>query len=344
MKRFFGSTALVGFLLLAFCFSAQAQDKTFNIKLSLHIPPRIDVGSYAASLYFKTQVEQLSAGRLKVQIFPSNQLGSERESLEGLKLGTHQMDFTSSGSVPSFFPEVQCLAIPYLFPDKAVAWKVFDGWFGKEMAEAMAKKTGMRILGIGENGIRHFVLKNKQVKTPADLKGMKIRTMENPAHIRMMKALGANPTPIAWGELYTAVQQGVVDGFELPLSLVESVKFYEVAKQVTLDGHLYDPLFLSVNEKFFQSLPVDLKSVLINASAEMITVERGIMSFYNDYQSLENIKKMGMTVYAPTAAEKEMFKTATQKPVIEYIESQIGKEWVEKLNKALREAEAELKK
>jgi C4-dicarboxylate-binding protein DctP len=161
MKRFFGSAVLVAGLILTFCFSATAQDKTFNIKLSLHIPPKIDVGSYAASLYFKTQVEQLSAGRLKVQIFPSNQLGSERESLEGLKLGTHQMDFTSSGSVPSFFPEVQCLAIPYLFPDKAVAWKVFDGWFGKEMAEAMAKKTGMRILGIGENGIRHFVLKNK---------------------------------------------------------------------------------------------------------------------------------------------------------------------------------------
>jgi C4-dicarboxylate-binding protein DctP len=343
-KRFFGSAILAGILILVLGFSAQAQDKTFNIKLSLHIPPSIEVGSYAASLYFKTQVEQLSAGRLKVQIFPSNQLGSERESLEGLKLGTHQMDFTSSGAVPSFFPEVQCLAIPYLFPDKAVAWKVFDGPFGKELAEAMAKKTGMRILGIGENGIRHFVLKNKQVKSPADLKGLKIRTMENPAHIRMMKALGANPTPIAWGELYTAVQQGVVDGFELPLSLVESVKFYEVAKHATLDGHLYDPLFLSVNEKFFQGLPADLKSVLVNASAEMITVERGIMSFYNDYQSLENIKKKGMTVYAPTAAEKEMFKTATQKPVIEYIESQIGKEWVEKLNKALREAEAELKK
>lgn len=318
--------------------------KTYTIKVSLHIPPKEAVPSYAAMLYFKNLVESQSKGRIKVQLFPSNQLGSERESLEGLKMGTHQMDLTSSGAVPVFFPEVQCLAMPYLFSSRAVAWKVFDGWFGQELAEAMVKKTGMRILGYCENGVRHFVTTKKKIETPADLKGLKIRTMENPAHMKLVKALGASPTPIAWGELYTAVQQGVVDGYELPTPLIEFVKLYQVSKYVILDGHIYDPAFIWINDKFYQSLPVDLRSIVTNAVVEANVIERAKQAYWTEVQAANNLKKQGMVLTSPSPQAKAEFRKITQPAVAAFIKEKIGSEWTDKLNKAIAEAEAELNK
>jgi len=331
-------------LALALGGSALAEEKVYNIKFSLHIPPKVEVPSYASTLYFQSLVESQSKGRVKVQIFPSNQLGSERESLEGLKLGTHQMDLTSSGAVPAFFPEIQCLALPYLFESRAVAWKVFDGWFGQELSEAMAQKAGMRILGYCENGIRHFVTTKKQINSPDDLKGLKIRTMENPAHMRLVKALGASPTPIAWGELYTAVQQGVVDGYELPLPLIEFVKLFQVSKHVVLDGHIYDPAFIWINEKFFQSLPKDLRVMVKNAVIEANVIERGQQAYWTEVPAAENLKKEGMVLTSPSPEARKAFREITQPAVAEFIKEKIGTEWPDKLQKAIAEAEAELNK
>ena len=321
-----------------------AADKIYTIKCSLHVPPLKTISTYAAILYFKNQVEQHSNGRLKVQIFPSNQLGSIRESLEGLKMGIHQMDFVSTGGVPSFFPEIQCLDMPYMFDDRATAWATFDGPFGQELAEACVKKTGMRILGIGENGFRNFVTKKKQIKSPADLKGLKIRTMENPAHMTLVKALGANPTPIPWGETYTAVQQGVVEGLELPITLIDVIKFYQVTKYIILDRHIYDPLFFFINEKFFQGLPADLKTIISNAIREMVVIQRGFMAHSDDVASLENLKKHGMVIYSPSEAEKAEFRKLTQPAVSEFIKSKIGTKWTERLNRAIKETKARMAK
>lgn len=337
-------TAVVMVMVMVLALSGPVAAKTYTIKLSLHIPPKEAVPSYAATLYFKSLVESQSKGQIKVQIFPSNQLGSERESLEGLKMGTHQMDLTSSGAVPSFFPEIQCLAMPYLFSSRAVAWKVFDGWFGQELAETMAKKTGMRILGYCENGVRHFVTTKKKIETPADLKGLKIRTMENPAHMKLVKALGASPTPIAWGELYTAVQQGVVDGYELPTPLIEFVKLYQVSKYVVLDGHIYDPAFIWINEKFYQSLSADLKSIVKNAAVEANVIERAKQAYWTEVQAAENLKKEGMILTSPSPEARAEFRKITQPAVAAFIKERIGSEWTDKLNKAIAEAEAELSK
>jgi C4-dicarboxylate-binding protein DctP len=319
-----------------------AKDKPIVIKFSMHIPPQEEVASYAAALYFKNQVQSRSNGRIEVQIYPSNQLGSERESLEGLQMGTHQMDYTSSGAVPSFWPEIQCLAMPYLFKSRAVAWHVFDGWFGQELVDQMAEDTGMRCLGLGENGIRHFVTADKQVKEAADLKGLKIRTMENPAHMALVRALEANPTPIAWGELYTSVQQGVVDGYELPLPLIDYVKLYQVSKYVILDGHLFDPGFLWINEKFYQGLPPDLKQIVYDAATEANVIERAQVAYYDEVKAKKSLKENGMVIYTPTEEQREEFRKITQPAVAEFIEKQIGTEWTEKLNKAIAEAEAAL--
>ena len=342
VKHLITAFVLLTAMLLALAGPVAAE--TYTIKVSLHIPPKEAVPSYAAMLYFKNMVESQSKGRLKVQIFPSNQLGSERESLEGLKMGTHQMDLTSSGAVPVFFPEIQCLAMPYLFSSRAVAWKVFDGWFGQELAEAMVKKTGMRILGYCENGVRHFVTTKKKIETAADLKGLKIRTMENPAHMTLVKALGASPTPIAWGELYTAVQQGVVDGYELPTPLIEFVKLYQVSKFVVLDGHIYDPAFIWINERFYQSLPDDLKFIVKSVAEEANVIERAKQAYWTEVQAANNLKEQGMTLTSPSPEARAEFRKITQPAVAEFIKEKIGSEWTDKLNKAIAEAEAEVSK
>ena len=333
---------LVLVFVLMFAFAGTALAKDYTIKVSLHIPPKVEVPSYMAMLHFKSLVENQSKGRIEVQIFPSNQLGSERESLEGLKMGAHQMDLTSSGAVPNFFPEIQCLAMPYLFSSRAVAWKVFDGWFGKELAEAMVEKTGMRILGYCENGIRHFVTAKKLVEKPEDLKGLKIRTMENPAHMRLVKALGASPTPIAWGELYTAVQQGVVDGYELPLPLIEFVKLFQVSKYVVLDGHIYDPAFIWINEGYYRKLPDDLRLIVKNAVTEANVVERAKQAYWTEVEAAENLKKEGMVLTPVPPEVLEQFRSITQPAVAEFLKEQIGTEWTDKLQKAIAEAEAEM--
>lgn len=343
MKKFGLNKMLTLICLGLFCLSSAAYSAPrYTIKFSLHIPPTEEVYSYAAALYFKTLVEAKSQGRIVVKIFPSNQLGSERESLEGLQMGTHQMDFTSTGPVPAFAPEIQCLAMPYLFKSRAVAWEVFDGEFGREIIESVAAKTGMRILGISENGIRHFVTTKKQVKSVADLKGLKIRTMENPAHMIMVEALGANPTPIAWGELYTSLQQGVVDGYELPLPLIDVVKLYQVSKFVILDGHIYDPFFLWINETFYNTLPVDLKAVIDVAAVETTVVERAKAAYYDNVSAVKALKKNGMTIYTPTAAEQAEFQRIAQQAVSKFIAKKIGMEWNQKLAKAIEAAEKKI--
>lgn len=337
-------TQLISLILLGLvCFvPVSIAAPQYTIKFSIHIPPTEEVYSYAAALYFKTLVEARSQGRIEVKLFPSNQLGSERESLEGLQLGTHQMDFTSTGPVPSFAPEIQCLAMPYLFSSRAVAWEVFDGDFGKEIIESVAAKTGMRILGISENGIRHFVTTKKPVHSVADLKGLKIRTMENPAHMIMVKALGANPSPIAWGELYTALQQGVVDGYELPLPLIDVVKLYQVSEYVILDGHIYDPFFLWINQKFYDKLPADLKTIIDEVAVETTVVERAKAAYYDNVSAVKNLEKNGMKIYTPTAAEHAEFQKIAQEAVSEFITEKIGTEWSEKLTRAIEEAQKKI--
>jgi len=296
----------------------------------------------AAGAAFKNIVEAETAGGVEVKVFPAGQLGGERELVEATKLGTIQMSMVSA-AIAGTYKEAQVLDIPYLFSSAAVAWKVMDGWFGKQMAEDCLKKTGMRVLAYGETGFRNFTTSVRLIKSPADMKGLKIRVMESPVYVNMIKALGAAPTPIAWPETYTALQQKVVDGQENPVSVILSVKFFEVQKYLTLDGHSYGVDFILVNDKFFQGLPKETQHILKTSAINAGLIGRGIQQL-NSAIGLSQLKEKGMEVYSPNPRERAMFREAAQKPVMEYIEKQIGKAWIDKLMKAVKEAEAELAK
>jgi len=200
----------------------------------------------------------------------------------------------------------------------------------------------MRNLAYGETGFRNFTNSKHAIKSPADMVGLKFRVMETPLYITMVKALGASPTPIAWPEVYTSLQQGVVDGQENPVGVIYNNKFYEVQKFLILDGHAYGADFMLINDKFFNSLSAEHQKILKTAAIVAGNVGRGIQEL-NSAMGISELKKEGMQIYSPTSTERMEFKQKTQGPVIEWMKTQVDPQWIDKVMNATKQAEAELK-
>ncbi|HQD66848.1 MAG TPA: DctP family TRAP transporter solute-binding subunit, partial [Casimicrobium huifangae] len=208
------------------------------------------------------EVEKRTNGRIKIQPFYSGSLGGERESIEAVQLGTQELTFTSTGPVPNFVPEARILDIPFLFRDKAHARAVLDGPIGQEMLAKFEAK-GFKALAWGENGVRHMTNNKRAVNAPEDLKGLKMRTMENPVHIAAYKGFGIVTTPMAFPEVFTALQQGTVDGQENPLSVIMAAKFEQVQKHLSLTGHVYSPAIFLMNKAAFDKLSAADKQIFL---------------------------------------------------------------------------------
>lgn len=311
-----------------------------QVKMKLATVEPGDINSspaLAAAVVFKHEVESRTGDRVKVDVFPGGQLGNERELIEGLRMGTVEMAITSDGPVGGFFEPILVLGIPYAFPSTVTAWKVLDGPFGQELMEKMRQSTGIRCLAVTENGFRHFTNNTRPIKTPADMKGLKIRTMENPSHMAIVKSLGGDPTPISFGELYSALQQKIVDGQENPIAVLYMIKGYEVQKYLTLDGHVYNPSFVWINDKVYEKLDPSTKAIFREAATMASYVKRAGVAVA-EATKLEEMTKKGLQVYSPTPAEKEAFKKASQSAVINVIEKKTGKEWITKMFKAVEAA------
>ncbi len=337
-----GLAIAILFILAALPQNVPAGEKPIVIKYAHGGPPDpLKLPEQSDAVCFKNYVEANSGGRIKVEIYPACQMGSEREMLEGVKIGSIEMANTSEGSVAGFYPEILATAIPYAFKNRRVAWEVLDGPYGQKLAEDILKKTGLRCLDINDNGYRNFTNNVRAIHTPADLKGLKIRTMENPAHMKMVNAMGAIATPIAWAETYTALQLGTVDGQENPVSLIVAKRFYEVQKYCTLDGHIFSIDFTWINDGFFNSLPQDLKQVVQDGAEMSGLVHRG-MKILTGAMGVDVLKKKGMNLYTPTAEERELFKAACQKPVTDWIKTQIDPAKVDEFLHAIDAAEKKL--
>ncbi len=270
---------------------------------------------------FANLVNARSGGRIDVQIFGGGSLGGEREYVEAIKQGSVQAGI-ASGVMAGFFPPAMVTDIPYLFPSGAVAWQVLDGPFGQKLSKMLLEQTGMRNLAFSEVGFRNFTNDVRPIHSPEDMKGLKIRVMETPLFVTMVKSLGANPTPIAWPEVYTALQTGVVDGEENPVSTILFAKFAEVQKYLTLDGHVYGVDWFLINDKFFQSLSPDLQYIILDSAQVSAGVGRGVQQLLSA-GGMAQLADAGMQIYAPTEAEVAQFKAATQQPVIKWLETQI---------------------
>lgn len=244
---------------------------------------------------FKRLVEERSNKEIIVNIFPQAQLGSERDAIEGVRMGTLEMtSIAAAGALPSFVPEMGVLAMPYILQTRRQTYAVLDGPFGQELNKYIAKK-GLINLAYWEVGFRHFTNNVKPIKTPSDIKGMKIRVQESKVWMELMNTLGGIPTPVSFGELYSALQQKVVDGQENPIATIYSMKYYEVQKHLSLDGHTYEAAAILINPKFYEKLDKKQRLIIEEAAVDAGAFQRKRLEEL-DKERLETIKKAGVTV------------------------------------------------
>jgi tripartite ATP-independent transporter DctP family solute receptor len=277
---------------------------------------------------FAREVEKRTNGRYKVQTFYTGSLGGERESVEAVQLGTQELTFTSTGPVPNFVPEAKILDVPFLFRDKAHARAVLDGPIGQEMLAKFEPK-GFKALAWAENGFRHMTNSKREVRAPEDLKGLKMRTMENPVHIAAYKGFGIVTTPMAFPEVFTALQQGTVDGQENPLSVIISAKFEQVQKHLSLTGHVYSPAIFLMNKATFDKLAPADKQAFVEAAKEGAKANRARVD-EDDAKGVADLRAKGMTVI--DNLDKSKFVAALA-PVNAEFEKQFGKANLEKIRK-----------
>jgi len=269
---------------------------------------------------FAKEVAARTNGRYKVETFYNGSLGGERESIEAVQLGTQALTFTSSGPVPNFVPETKIFDVPFLFRDKAHARAVLDGPIGQDMLKKFDSK-GIKGLAWAENGFRHMTNSKRDVKAPEDLKGLKMRTMENPVHIAAYKQFGIITTPMAFPEVFTALQQGTVDGQENPLSVIISAKFDQVQKHLTLTGHVYSPCIFLMNKEMFDKLTPADQQAFLDAAKEGVKANRARVDA-DDAKGVADLRAKGMTVI--DNVDKASFVKALT-PVEGQFEKQFGK-------------------
>ena len=214
--------------------------------------------------YFAKLVKERTNGEVEIQVFPSSQLGNQRDLVEGLVLGTVDMTLTGTAVMGNFVPEVAVFDLPFIFRDIPHAYKALDT-VGMELCK-LGEKKGMITLAIWENGVRHMTNNRNAIRKPEDMKGLKIRVMEQPVYIKMMEVLGASPTPMAMSELYTALQKGVVDGQENPLAHIASKRFDEVQKYISLTGHTYAPEVVLISTIAWKKLTPEQQDIVLKAA------------------------------------------------------------------------------
>lgn len=272
------------------------------------------------------EVEKRTNGRYKIQNFYSGALGAERESIEALQVGTLDLTVTSTGPVPNFVPEVAILDIPFLFKDYAQARATLDGPIGQDMLKKFPAK-GIVALAWGENGFRHMTNNKHPVLAPDDLKGLKMRTMENPVHMQAYKAFGIIPTPMAFTELFTALQQGTVDGQENPLSVISSAKFDQVQKYMTLTGHVYSPALILMSKAQYDKLSAADQQAFLDAAKEAVKANRARIDD-DERKAVTDLRAKGMTIVE--TVDKAKFQAVLGPTFIEF-GKKFGQENIDKI-------------
>jgi len=274
---------------------------------------------------FAEIVKQKSKGDIEIKVFPSSQLGTQKELIEGLIYGTVDMTLTGTAELGTFQPQMALFDMPFLFKDRAHAYRSLDS-VGMEIAKPLEGK-GIKLLGYMENGIRHMTNNVRPIKAPADMKGMKIRVMNNKVYVEMMKSLGASPTPMALAELYSAMQAGVVDGQENPSAHIFTKRFFEVQKYASLTGHAYaaEPILISMST--WKKLTPAQQTVVQESANEAIAWQRKL-SETEDSEFWDKIKKTGKMEVV--TVDRTPFMVATE-TVYKDLAKTVGQQNIDKI-------------
>ncbi len=267
------NTGISLILLAAMTFGMGCAKKSDILVLKLAHGLNTEHPVHKGMVFMAEKVAEKSGGTMRIDIYPSEQLGPEKECIEALQFGALAMTKTSSSPMEAFVEEMKVLGLPYLFRDKEHYWNVLSGPIGKELLAA-GEKRGLKGLCFYDAGARSFYTVNRPVNSPSDLKGLKIRVQKSPIAMDMVKALGASPTPIDYGELYTSLQQGVVDGAENNAPSLYTSRHYEVCKYYCLDEHTMPPDVLLISPAIWERLTADRQRILQEAVDESVEYQK----------------------------------------------------------------------
>ncbi len=325
--------------------SGAAQAAEFNLRAVANSNENDE--DYDGLVVFKDFIEAHSNGRIAIDIYMGTQLcGNGVECLEGLEYGSLDVYISTTGGAASMYPYVQVLDLPYLLPDDRVAEKVLEGDFTRELRKQILADSGdtVRLMTIGNTGgWRNFANTKRTIKTPDDLNGLKMRTVVADLPQELVRAMGASPTPIPWGDLFTSFQTGVVEGSKNGITDIMGMKFTEAGlKYLTLDGHAYMSALWYMNNDMFMSMPEDLRRVMVDGfdalqQATFASPKRKSIDAYQEFA------KSGGTLYVPTPEEKAEFKKSAE-PVYSWFKGNIegGDKWFNLLSTSAAQAEKEI--
>lgn len=312
-------TPRIGFLRSLFaaatlaCVAVTAHAQT-TLKLGHGLAREAHYGVGAA--YMAKAIGERMGGRFKVEVFPDFQLGGEREMTEGAQLGTIDIVFTSSGPVGNFVPDTLITDIPFLFRDYQHARSVLDGPIGQSILDKCPAR-GLICLAWAENGFRHMTNSKREVAAPADARGLKLRTMENPIHMQAFRTLGVQATPMAWPEVLPALQQGTIDGQENPIGVIVSAKLSQTQRYLTLTGHVYSPAMILMSPAAFNKMNAADQKLIREIAREAARVTRARVEEL-ERNGLDELRKTNMQIRTLSPDEKAAFQAALSPAFAEF--------------------------
>lgn len=337
MKKYLLGSLLAFVLILGACGGStddskvdtgDAGDAGDSVKMKIGSVDKPDVAMGRAMDKFKELVEEKTDGSISVEVFPDSQLGGERDIIEGVQLGTIQGGPIGSAVMSNFAESFNLWSLPFVFPTREDSHRILDGDLGRQTLDDL-EEHGMYGFGFWESGIRNLTNDGGEIVSPDDLQGLKIRTMENEIQLDLWTALGASPTPMSFDELFSSLQQGVVDGQENPYSVIAESNFYEVQSYLTETEHLIGVNPFIVNKEWFDGLTEEQQTAIKEAEEEARQFQRDEKA-KEDAAYKEDLQDKGMTVTELSEDERQAW-VDTAKDVIEKYKAEIGPELVDQL-------------
>jgi tripartite ATP-independent transporter DctP family solute receptor len=302
-----------------------AQDKTV---LKMGTLGSTEYFYYKGAKRMADEAASKSGGRIEIQVFPNQQLGNERDMIEGLQLGTIDLAVINTPLLAGFDPRFLIFDMPFMFSDWSHVDKVLASSIGADLMKSLEAKQ-IKAFNFSTAGFRHVLNYKKPVKTPEDLSGLKIRTLDNPVHVAIMNAMGANATPMQYSEVATALRQHTVDGLDSPAPAAVTEKFYETNKYLSLTGHVFTGVIYLMSLKRFSGMPADLKKIIADAAKVGADTETELYNKFDEQSLLVLAKDHGMQI---DKVDREKFR-ARMKPVFDRYQDRVGKDLIDQVTK-----------
>lgn len=340
LKRLLAPFSAVVIALTVFAFAGAAMAQSVRLRLSVGANEHETDGMSVGLRAMRDYVAARSNGEIEIQIF-WNTLGGSLQVTEMVKNGTLDMALTDDSVLGSFHAPMNALQIPYLFSSSPVAWAFSQTDIVRAMIDEMRLATGIRTLAFSENGFRNLTNNVRPLRTPDDMSGLRMRTMQSQVYVEFMRSMGATATPIAWPELVPALRTGVVDGQENAATTIIAGRLYEVQRYLSLNGHIYGFHLIIVNDEVFNGLSTDHQMILREGAMLHAQIANALKA-RAEVDAVDELRALGMTIHVTTPAERQQFRAASQPAVIEFLSTQVGADVVNRVLEAARQAEAQV--